>query len=208
MWQVEYGSGEVDMDDHWIALAWRDKDKARKWKTDDTKYYLARGFYSSGNLIAFPSELTITSLSTAPNLVFEVDYQMNLLFRTELYSKDKGNTVLLSDTGWRRIHPRTQNSALFPEGGWKSLWDSKSMDLKGSLVGATGGNLDGRFPWQYDDKDTQISLDGHMYAEGGCTTWTHKETSEIALDEGYDIKDINVYISSRPEGVNNTKGYD
>jgi len=209
MHTVNYPKGEVFVDDDWIWLNWRTAyDDDVKWTEDDTLYYIGRGFYDGGDEnSAFPSELTIAAspASTVDDLVFEVDYQLNLLFRTRLYYDEGTGPKTVSDTGWLRIHPRTANTALFDAGG-----DGPNrINLKGSLAGnkASGLFLDSLFPWQYDDKDTQISLDGHMYAEGGCTTWTHKETSEIALDEEYDIKDINVYISSRPEGVNNTKGY-
>lgn len=199
MHTADYAPGEVEVTDHWIWLEWRDWDDARKWKEEDTLYYVGEGFYASSDNESFPSEITIPHATTTVNdLVFKVDYQMHLLFRTELNYQG----FLLSDTGWRRLHSRSENSAMIPEGGLNPL-NRKSMNLNGNLVGniTSTSLLDNTFPWQHDQRGTKQHFDGHI-AHSGCTKWTKQETSAAATGNHYDVSDIRVYISST-----STQGY-
>jgi len=215
MHTVDYPKGEVFIegtgkraDDVWIWLNWRTAyDDDVKWSEDKTLYYIGKGFYDgTDDDSAFPNTLTIPhDTTTANDLVFEVDYQMNLLFRTKLKYDDGTGSKTISDTGWLRNHPRTINTALLGSGGV----ETNSMRLLGSMVGnkAVGLGLDSKFPWQYDQRGANLHLDGHIGDSNGCIPWSHQETNEMVLDEEYETKDISVYISSRPDGINNTRGY-
>jgi len=206
MHTTEYAPGEVNINDDWLWLEWRDRDHVRKWKEEDTLYYVGKGFYASADAESFPSEITILASNdgtwsgdTQHNLVFKVDYQMHLLFRTQLNYQG----LLISDTGWRRIHSRSKNTEFFPEGGWTQK--KMRLDTQGNLVGNTNltYTLDNVFPWQHDQRETKQHFDGHV-AGDGCTKWSQQETSAAALGRHYDVDEISVYISSDP---NNTKGY-
>ena len=186
----------------WIWLNWRDAyDDERKWEEDDTLYYLAKGFYSPSDTSSFPSELIITHSDTTKNLVFEVDYQMNLLFRTQLAYQ--GNEV--TDTGWLRVHPRSEVSAFIPDSSGQH-GPGKNLDLNGDLVGnkAVGLGLDARFPWQYDQRGTKLHFDGHKGFGGNTIPWSYQNTSSVMLGIDYSVGSVSVYISSDPD---KTQGY-
>ena len=207
MHEAHYESGQVIVEDDCISLEWREANKSHKWQEDDTLYYVGLGFYDADDdNKSFPSEITIThkdNTTPANDLVFKVDYQMHVLVRTKLSYQG----FLLSDTGWLRIHPRSSNSLLFPEGGL--LNNSKSTNLKGSMVGnlsVAGPHLDdARFPWQHDQRGTKQHFDGHTLHKDGCTQWSHARTSDRLLDHAIDLDDMRVYISHDSK---HTQGYD
>ena len=205
MFSVNYHSGEVLVSDDWIWLEWRDRDQERKWKEEDTLYFVGKGFYNSGSVgsESFPSDLTIPhNTNSAKNLLFEVDYQMHVLFRVKL----KQGPALISDTGWRRVHPRSTNTVMLPEGGVSSWMNHKTMNLKGNLEGnITATNLlDNRFPWMHDQRGTELHFDGHIGASNGCAPWSHQNTSKMVTNSDTRLNTIGVYISSK---ASKTQGY-
>ena len=205
MFSVEYHEGEVLVSDDWIWLEWRDRDQERKWKEEDTLYFVGKGFYNSGSVgsESFPSDLTIPhNTNSAKNLLFEVDYQMHVLFRVKL----KQGPALISDTGWRRVHPRSTNTVMLPEGGVSSWMNHKTMNLKGNLEGnITATNLlDNRFPWMHDQRGTELHFDGHIGASNGCAPWSHQNTSKMVTNSDTRLNTIGVYISSK---ASKTQGY-
>ena len=112
--------------------------------------------------------------------------------------RDKG--LIMSDTGWRRIHPRSDNTEMIPEGGILSIINKRRMNLKGNLVGnVTATNMldHEKFPWMHNQRGTKLHFDGHIAADG-CSPWSHRDTNMISVGNDYDVKDISFYISSDP----------
>jgi hypothetical protein len=114
--------------------------------------------------------------------------------------------ALISDTGWRRVHPRSTNTVMLPEGGVSSWMNHKTMNLKGNLEGnITATNLlDNRFPWMHDQRGTELHFDGHIGAPNGCAPWSHQNTSEMVTNSDTRLSKIGVYISSKSS---KTQGY-
>jgi len=176
-----FGSGDIEL---WPPvsgsrtygwLTFKGGSEGVKWgsdsgviRTDETKFWLAQGFYDPITYDACPTTLTLShKVSSAQDVTYEVQYQWMLTVRARLMHS--GSEVF--DTGLRYVYPRSSSTENIVRETIVSLADADIIVLPG-FSGSEAGQGVGRaaqYPWL-----TSVSTALHFDSNGESPTdWSY-----------------------------------
>jgi hypothetical protein len=198
-WDRQDGTASTDAanrdDDNYVAFPYlaHNNTSAQVYDTNDADVdYPTSG--DAGN--AWRSVLLIGDRD------FTVHYQMRVMMKVILRYKVDNSDLIISNTGWMVVHPRTSNSELVAAGyGWKQSGRDRDTILQGDLQGNVNygiphyQNVGGDpgysgamgYPWQTGGDDElnhegdlrgSQHFDGMMYSTGhrggGMSQWDRR----------------------------------
>jgi hypothetical protein len=174
-------------------------DEALKWgqdeeSTDPVTFYIAKGFWSSGN---YPWDSSSSGKHNAEPFIdklriyrngsgindpnpeykeFAIEYQINILYRVKVTQTVEGGTI--SETDWLVVHPRVNRLNYVDEGSKGNDLEALEVNQPLNWGGTTNDRLNSddpqtdiwitaTYPGGFHFKDLEFHFDGYSYDEGG-----------------------------------------